>query len=76
MSHPSLPIFFVAGANDPCIISEKKFMKAVEKMQKVGYTNVSEKLYPNMRHEILNEHGKALVWEDLLKCFDGWSEVK
>ena len=58
VSKPDMPIYFIAGAEDPCIISPKKFLKAVEKMQKVGYTNVTETLYPNMRHE---EIGRAHV---------------
>ena len=31
-----------------------------------GVTDVSRKLYPDMRHEILNEIGKEVVWKDIL----------
>ena len=36
-------------------------------MRKVGYANVSWKLYEGMRHEILNERDKGEVYRDLLK---------
>lgn len=65
--HPALPIFFVAGANDPCIISPKDFQKAVDFMRARGYQDVKSKLYPGMRHEILNERNKLQVWHDVVR---------
>lgn len=67
MANPAAPIFFIAGADDPCIISEKDFLKAVDFMRQRGYQNVTSKLYPGMRHEILNEKGKAEVWADIIR---------
>ncbi len=67
LRHPNLPIFFIAGAEDPCIISAKDFTKAVDFMRKIGYTDVQSKLYPGMRHEILNERDKQQVWADVVK---------
>ena len=32
----------------------------------ISYTDISGKLYANMRHEILNEPGHAIVFEELL----------
>lgn len=66
MQNPDLPIFFIAGADDPCIISTKDFEKAVNFMRERGYQDVKSKLYPKMRHEILNEIGKNAVWEDVV----------
>lgn len=66
MQNPAAPIFFIAGADDPCIISPADFAKAVNFMKKRGYKNVGSKLYPGMRHEILNEVGKAEVWQDVV----------
>lgn len=66
VAHPELPIFFIAGANDPCIISAKDFQKAVNFMRDRGYRDVKSKLYPGMRHEILNERGKMQVWRDIV----------
>ncbi len=66
VQNPNLPVLFIAGADDPCIISEKQFNKAVNFLRQRGYHNVSSKLYPGMRHEILNEVGKAEVWADVV----------
>lgn len=66
MQNPSAPIFFVAGADDPCIISAQDFAKAVNFMRTRGYRDVESKLYPRMRHEILNEIGKEEVWADVV----------
>ena len=66
MHNPDLPVWFISGSDDPCLVSEKKFRKAVRAMTGVGYRNVGSKLYPGMRHEILNETGKEQVWNDIL----------
>ncbi len=67
MQNPDVPIFFIAGSDDPCILSKKDFQKAVNFMRELGYQKVSSKLYPGMRHEILNERGKQEVWQDVVK---------
>lgn len=64
--HSDLPIFFMAGADDPVIGSEKKWLAAQQFLRDVGYKNVTGKLYPKMRHEILNELGKEEVYADAL----------
>lgn len=65
MRNRTMPVLFVAGEKDPCIGSVKKFNGAVKFMRDMGYRDVRSILYPNMRHEILNEHGKEQVYEDL-----------
>lgn len=60
-----LPILFIAGADDPCITDANHFAQAYNFMRKLGYQNVSAKLYPKLRHEILNEKGKEQVYEDI-----------
>lgn len=65
LANPDLPVMFVSGADDPCRISDLAFANAVDCMRRVGYRRVASKLYPNMRHEILNETQKKQVWDDL-----------
>lgn len=65
MAQKNLPIHFFAGASDPCIGNQKKFEQAVSFLKERGYTNVQAKLYDGMRHEILNEKQKAVVYEDM-----------
>lgn len=67
MQNPGAPIFFIAGEDDPCIISKQDFAKAVNFMRERGYRDVKSKLYPGMRHEILNEVDKQEVWSDVEK---------
>ena len=62
----TLPIFLVAGKDDPV----GNFGKSVENIYKdyksCGIEDVSIKLYENDRHEILNEVDRSLVFDDLL----------
>ncbi len=70
--NPSLPVLFIAGAKDPCIDGIRKFSRAVDFMRGRGYTDVSAKVYPDMRHEILNEKGKQAVWDDVASALGSW----
>lgn len=67
VDRPDLPIHFISGAEDPCRISDKALQAAADAMKKRGYRNVDLKLYPGMRHEILNETDKLKVWNDILQ---------
>jgi alpha-beta hydrolase superfamily lysophospholipase len=66
MNNPNLPIRFFSGADDPCAVNEKAFKEAQELLRKQGYKDVAGKMYPNLRHEILNEDEKDKVYEDIL----------
>ncbi len=70
--HPDLPVHFISGENDPCAPDKKGFDSAVACVKRDGYRNVTAKMYPNMRHEILNHAEHQLVYDDLLGLFDGW----
>lgn len=61
-----LPIFFVAGSEDP-VGDHGKGVKAVySRYKEKGAKNLTIKLYENDRHEILNELDKDVVYEDIL----------
>ena len=49
-----------------------KFNQAVELLCSVGYTNVTARLFPGMRHEILNELQKELVYADVQNTLEQW----
>lgn len=70
LNNKRLPIFFIAGEDDPVIISKKDFKKAYHFLEKLGYQNVKAKLYPEMRHEILNEINKEIVFKDIKEWCD------
>lgn len=73
MSSPDMPVRFISGADDPCLISPRKFNDAVEAMRRHGYRNVGSRLYPGMRHEILNEKDRRIVWNDVLSYADAFT---
>lgn len=67
LEKPSMPVIFLSGDDDPCMITKEKFLKSVDRMRKNGYTDVRCQTYPGMRHEILNERDRLVVWQDILK---------
>ena len=60
-----LPVFFIAGGDDPVGNYGKGVRKAAEAFQKAGMTNVTTRIYPLCRHEILNEINKEEIYEDV-----------
>ena len=62
---PGLPILLIAGAEDPVIQSEADFYELSRFLKDRGYGNISSRLYPGMRHEILNEQGRGQVYQDV-----------
>ena len=62
---PKLPVLFISGADDPCMGNVRHFAKAVRAMRQAGYQDVRGKLYPGMRHEILNEADRKRVYRDI-----------
>lgn len=67
-----LPILFVSGEDDPVGDFGKGVEAAYNSIKNVGCVNAEMKLYPNDRHEILNELDKEQVYEDLFN----WMEEK
>lgn len=72
VENPQLPIRFLSGKDDPCMISEKRFLKAIGLLEKVGYDSVSHRLFDGMRHEILNEKNNSIVYKDIAKTLFSW----
>ena len=60
-----LPVLFIAGEEDPVGPYGKGVVRASNEFKKAGMKNVSLKLYPNCRHEILNELNKEEVYADV-----------
>lgn len=66
-----LPLFFVAGEEDPVGDYGKGVRKAYGSYKARGMMNLSMKLYKNDRHEILNEADKKTVSEDIYRWIEG-----
>ncbi|WP_348736186.1 alpha/beta fold hydrolase [Spiroplasma endosymbiont of Ammophila pubescens] len=65
----NLPLLFIAGADDPVGKYGKMVMKTVDLYKKAG-KKVKVKLYPNARHEILNEPIKKEIYQDILNFYN------
>lgn len=61
----NIPILFISGAMDPVGDFGKGVQRAYESFQKAGVREVSIKLYPTLRHEILNEDCKEDIYQGL-----------
>lgn len=72
VNKPDLPIRFLSGSDDPCMISEKKFFKALSLLENVGYESISHRLFDGMRHEVLNEKNNSIVYKDIAKTMFSW----
>lgn len=57
-----LPILLIAGDMDPVGDYGKGIDEVEEELLATGHTAVTKQLYPEMRHEILNELGKQEVF--------------
>ncbi|GHT79788.1 alpha/beta hydrolase [Actinomycetota bacterium] len=66
-----LPMFFIAGDKDPVGDNGKGVLAAVEQLRQSGHNHVELNLYPGMRHEILNETGHQVVYQDVLRWLNG-----
>lgn len=70
--NPALPVLFLSGEKDPCMAGKGRLFEAAELLKQAGYTDVDVKLYPGMRHEILNEPEKQTVYRDMLDAVNRW----
>lgn len=59
------PVLFISGAMDPVGDCGRGVKRAFASFQQAGVRDVSLKLYPELRHEILNETEAETVFQDL-----------
>lgn len=62
-----MPVFFIAGGDDPVGNYGAGVAKCAQVFKDVGMKYVNVKIYPLGRHEILNEINKSEVYEDVLR---------
>lgn len=70
LNNKELPIFFIAGSNDPVIINNKKWLESQDFLREIGYKNIRNRLYSGLRHEVLNEENKEEIYQDILKFIE------
>ncbi|MDQ0320971.1 alpha-beta hydrolase superfamily lysophospholipase [Pararhizobium capsulatum DSM 1112] len=65
----ALPIHLVGGGQDPATNGARETSWFAQRMKRYGLTNVTTRIYPEMRHETLNEIGREVPMRD----FANWS---
>ncbi len=71
-----LPMLFISGENDPIGDFGKGIRTTVNQLIKDGFQNITTKLYPDMRHEILNEEIRFEVYNDIANWLEMALETK
>lgn len=68
----NLPIYLAVGDKDPVNAGLALFDPLVQRFGGAGFTDVTAKVYPDARHEVLNETNRDEVIGDLL----GWLQAR
>lgn len=71
-----LPVFFVAGGDDPVGNYGTGVRHCAEAFKKAGMRDVQVKIYPFCRHEILNEINKEEIYSDILTWIENKVETE
>lgn len=66
-----LPVFFIAGGDDPVGPYGDGVIRTADAFRKAGMEKVDVRIYPLCRHEILNEINKEEVYEDVIRWIAG-----
>lgn len=61
----NLPVLLLSGTHDPVGQKGKGVNRAYKKLKEAGVTDISIKLYPGARHELINETNRLEVFEDI-----------
>ncbi len=64
------PVYFFAGDADPVGAMGKGVQKVADWFRRAGVKDVTVKLYPGGRHEMLNERNREEVFEDVLSWLE------
>lgn len=66
----SLPVLFLAGDRDPVGNYGKGVETCAQAFRDAGMEQVTVKIYPEDRHDVLNELDKLTVWTDLTQWME------
>ena len=70
--NPNLPIMSISGEEDPVTGGKRGLKKTFKLLNQIGYHNFTNKVYPGMRHEVLNEDNHQLVFDDVLQFLSSY----
>lgn len=66
----NLPIFLIAGSQDPVGGCGRDVSRLFQNMQKLGFTGVECTIYEDCRHELLNELNQDEIMADILSWIE------
>ncbi|PHV11801.1 lysophospholipase [Chitinimonas sp. BJB300] len=67
---PDIPVWLLAGSHDPVSMGGKGCKQLADRYQAAGLHDVSVTIYPQGRHEMLNERNRAEVYADFAAWLD------
>lgn len=67
---PDMPVLFISGGEDPCMMSREGLNKSANKMREAGYSDVSVRVLDGMRHEILLEPNREQAFREIIAFLD------
>ena len=70
----ALPVFFVAGSDDPVGSYGAGVKRSAKAFREAGMEHIRVKLFPLCRHEILNEINREEVYETLYRWIDSMTK--
>jgi alpha-beta hydrolase superfamily lysophospholipase len=65
MTKPDLPMHIISGERDPVGGFSRDIKRLLSTYKKLGFTNITYKLYPDCRHELLNELNNEEIYSDI-----------
>ena len=72
-NYGSLRILLISGQDDPVGDAGKGVQAIYNRMKKTGMENVTRKLFPGARHDLLHEESTAA--EETRKCIAAWMDL-
>ena len=65
-----IPINLVGGAEDPATDGGKAVARFAQNLRQAGFSNLVSRIYPETRHESLNELNRNITMQDLVNWLD------
>lgn len=74
--HVSIPILYLAGQKDPCILSQKRYHQSLRLLKKKGFSQITNQLISNMQHELLHETNREMIYRLIVDQLNSWQKQK
>lgn len=66
----TIPLLIISGEKDPVGGYGKDIAKYIDRLKKSGFSNITSKIYPECRHELLNEINNKDVYSDIIQWIE------